>query len=82
LLWQSLLRLLYCGPIENLICLHIVREHLLELEIDLLVQVQQLGVGDLENALSVLLAKHFLNFLVEIADAHQVAIFKVLIQLR
>ena len=70
MLWQSLLRLLNCGPVEDLICLHVVREHLLEFEIDLLVQVQQLGVGDLENTLSVLLAKYFLYFLVEIADTH------------
>ena len=40
LLGQSLLRLLYGGLVENLICLQVVCEHLFKLIIDLLVQIK------------------------------------------
>ena len=64
--------LLHSGLVEDLICLKVVSEHLLELVIDLLVQVEQLSVRNVEYALCILLAEDFLDFFVQVSDAHQV----------
>ena len=45
-------------------------------------QVEELGVCDLENALCVFLAQHFLDLLVQVSHAHQVALLQVLVHLR
>ena len=45
-------------------------------------QVEELGVCDLENALCVFLAQHLLDLLVQVSHAHQVALLQVLVHLR
>lgn len=45
-------------------------------------QVEELGVCDLENALRILLTQHFLDLFVQVSHAHQVTLLQVLIHLR
>lgn len=72
LLWQTLLGLFNRRTVENLISLQIVRQNLLKLVIDLLMQVKQLSIRDLEDSLCVLLAQHFLDLFVQVTHTHEV----------
>ena len=64
LLRQSSGGLLDCCSIEYFISLVIISQDLLKLVIDLLMELEQLRVCYLEDALSIFLAEHLLNLFV------------------
>lgn len=64
LLDEASLSLFNRCSVENFIRLYVVGQHLIELVVDLLMQVQELRVSDVEDPLGVLLAQHFLYLLV------------------
>jgi hypothetical protein len=75
------LGLLYGCPVEDLIRLLIVSQHLLKFEVYLLMKVQELGVSDFKDALRILLTQDHLDLPIQVTNAHQVSILQAIIKL-